>query len=47
VKNRLDVVEQIETGRGAGTIFDHLQPDSIAGAIAGCAANLEALRRSA
>ncbi|HYM59280.1 MAG TPA: glycosyltransferase [Thermoanaerobaculia bacterium] len=38
---------QIEAGRAAGTIFDELQPDSIAQAIARCVADLESLQESA
>ncbi len=39
--------EQIEAGRAAGTIFDDLDPDSIAEAIGRCVADLESLRRLA
>jgi Glycosyl transferases group 1 len=38
---------QIESGRAAGTIFEDLQPDSIARAIARCVADLESLPQSA
>ena len=41
------MAEQIEAGRAAGTIFEELQPDSIARAIARCVADLEVLRQSA
>jgi hypothetical protein len=41
------MAEQIEAGRAAGTVFDDLQPDSIARAIARCVADLETLRESA
>jgi glycosyltransferase involved in cell wall biosynthesis len=41
------MAEQIEAGRAAGTIFEDLQPDSIASAIARCVADLPALRESA
>jgi hypothetical protein len=41
------MAEQIETGRAAGTIFEELQPDSIARAIARCVADLKSLRQSA
>lgn len=38
---------QIESGRAAGTIFENLQPDSIARAIARCVTDLESLQQSA
>jgi Glycosyl transferases group 1 len=38
---------QIESGRAAGTIFEDLQPDSIARAIARCVVDLESLQPSA
>jgi len=41
------MAEQIESGRAAGTIFEDLQPDSIARAIARCVADLESLQQSA
>jgi len=41
------MAEQIESGRAAGTIFEDLQPDSIARAIASCVADLESLQQSA
>jgi glycosyltransferase involved in cell wall biosynthesis len=41
------MAEQIQAGHAAGTIFEDLQPDSIARAIARCVANLEPLRQSA
>lgn len=41
------MAEQIEAGRAAGTIFDDLQPDSIARAIARCVTDLESLQQSA
>ncbi len=41
------MAEQIESGRAAGTIFDDLQPDSIARAIARCITDLESLQQSA
>ena len=41
------MAEQIESGRAAGTIFDDLQPDSIARAIARCVTDLESLQQSA
>lgn len=41
------MAEQIEAGRAAGVIFDDLQPDSIAKAIAYCVNNLKPLQQSA
>jgi glycosyltransferase involved in cell wall biosynthesis len=41
------MAEQIEAGRAAGTIFEDLQPDSIARAIARCVTDLESLQQSA
>lgn len=41
------MAEQIESGRAAGTIFEELQPDSIARAIARCITDLESLQQSA
>ena len=41
------MAEQIESGRAAGTIFEELQADSIARAIARCVADLESLQQSA
>jgi glycosyltransferase involved in cell wall biosynthesis len=41
------LAQQIEAGRAAGTIFDDLEPASIAEAIARCVADLEPLTRSA
>jgi hypothetical protein len=41
------MAEQIETGRAVGTIFEDLQPDSIARALAGCVADLKPLQQSA
>jgi glycosyltransferase involved in cell wall biosynthesis len=41
------MAEQIQAGRAAGTIFDDLEPDAIACAIARCVADLESLRESA
>jgi hypothetical protein len=41
------LAEQIDAGRAAGTIFDDLEPDSIADAIARCTSELEPLTRSA
>jgi glycosyltransferase involved in cell wall biosynthesis len=41
------MAEQVEAGRAAGTIFEELQPDSIARAIARCVADLESLQQSA
>ncbi len=41
------MAEQVEAGRAAGTIFEDLQPDSVARAIARCVADLESLQQSA
>jgi glycosyltransferase involved in cell wall biosynthesis len=41
------MAEQIEAGRAAGTIFEDLQPASIAQAIARCIADLKPLQQSA
>jgi hypothetical protein len=41
------MAEQIEAGRAAGTIFEDLEPDSIARAIARCVLDLKSLQQSA
>jgi glycosyltransferase involved in cell wall biosynthesis len=41
------MAEQIAAGRAAGTIFEELQPDAIARAIARCVAELQPLQQSA
>jgi hypothetical protein len=41
------MAEQIEAGRAAGTIFDILEPNCIAQAVARCVADLASLQRSA
>jgi len=41
------MAKQIEAGRAAGTIFEDLEPDSIARAIARCVVDLESLQQSA
>jgi hypothetical protein len=41
------MAEQIEAGHAAGTIFEDLEPNSIAQAIARCVADLKSLRQSA
>jgi glycosyltransferase involved in cell wall biosynthesis len=41
------MAEQIEAGRAAGTIFEDLEPDSIARAIARCVVDLKSLQQSA
>lgn len=41
------MAQQIDAGRAAGVIFDELDADSIAAAIARCVANLPALRAAA
>lgn len=41
------MAQQIESGRAAGVVFDDLEPECIARAIAQCVANLDALQRTA
>jgi glycosyltransferase involved in cell wall biosynthesis len=41
------MAEQIEAGRAAGVVFDYLEPECIARAIAQCVANLDSLQRAA